>query len=152
MKLNGEVIVNAPIEMVWNLFKDPKQLCWVIPGCEQAQQLDETHYEAVLSVKVQFMTIRSNARGTLLQAQPPQHLVVELMGEPMAMAGAFRARVSIDLTAIASDATNVKYEMDLTMLGRLASLGEAIVRSTSRQLTAQFANDVSQLFNHPYEP
>lgn len=147
MKLNGAVIVNAPMEKVWNLFIDPTQLCRVIPGCEQARQLDETHYEAVLSVKVQFMTIRSNARGTLLKAEPPQHLVVELMGEPVAMAGAFRAQVSIDLSAIA-DATNVQYAMDLTMLGRLASLGEAIVRSTSRQLTAQFANNVSQFFNN----
>ena len=151
MKLNGAIIVNAPIEQVWNLFMDPTQLCHVIPGCEQPQQLDETHYEAVLSVKVQFMTIRSHARGTLLEAEPPQHLLVELMGEPMAMAGAFRARVSIDLTAIA-DTTNVQYAMDLTMLGRLASLGEAIVRSTSRQLTAQFANNVSQLFNHSDRP
>ncbi len=107
MKLNGAVIVNAPMEKVWNLFMDPTQLCRVIPGCEQARQLDETHYEAVLSVKVQFMTIRSNARGTLLKAEPPQHLVVELMGEPVAMAGAFRAQVSIDLSAIA-DATNVQ--------------------------------------------
>ncbi len=147
MKLNGAVIVNAPMEKVWNLFMDPTQLCRVIPGCEQARQLDETHYEAVLSVKVQFMTIRSNPRGTLLKAEPPQHLVVELMGEPVAMAGAFRAQVSIDLSAIA-DATNVQYAMDLTMLGRLASLGEAIVRSTSRQLTAQFANNVSQFFNN----
>ncbi len=147
MKLNGAVIVNAPMEKVWNLFMDPTQLCRVIPGCEQARQLDETHYEAVLSVKVQFMTIRSNARGTSLKAEPPQHLVVELMGEPVAMAGAFRAQVSIDLSAIA-DATNVQYAMDLTMLGRLASLGEAIVRSTSRQLTAQFANNVSQFFNN----
>lgn len=147
MKLNGAIIVNAPMEKVWNLFMDPTQLCRVIPGCEQARQLDETHYEAVLSVKVQFMTIRSNARGTLLKAEPPQHLVVELMGEPVAMAGAFRAQVSIDLSAIA-DATNVQYAMDLTMLGRLASLGEAIVRSTSRQLTAQFANNVSQFFNN----
>jgi carbon monoxide dehydrogenase subunit G len=151
MKLNGSVIVNAPIEQVWNLFMDPTQLCRVIPGCEQARQLDPTHYEAVLSVKVQFMTIRSNARGTLLHAQAPEHMVVELMGEPISMAGAFRALVSIDLIAIAGT-TDVKYEMDLTMLGRLASLGEAIIRSTSRQLTAQFANNVSQLFNHLNEP
>ena len=151
MKLNGTIIVNAPIEQVWHLFMDPTQLCRVIPGCEQAHQLDETHYEAVLSVKVQFMTIRSNARGTLLETAAPHHLLVELMGEPMAMAGAFRARVSIDLTAIA-DTTNVQYAMDLTMLGRLASLGEAIVRSTSRQLTAQFADNVSQLFNHSDTP
>ena len=146
MKLNGAVTVNATQEEVWQLFMDPVQLCRVIPGCEQAQQLDETHYEAVLAVKVQFMTIRSKARGTLLEAEAPRHLVGELLGEPITMAGAFRARLTIDLAPVGS-ATDVQYTMDLTMLGRLASLGEAIVRSTSQQLTKQFAENVSKLFS-----
>jgi carbon monoxide dehydrogenase subunit G len=146
MKLNGAVTVNAPREEVWQLFMDPVQLGRLIPGCEQVQQLDESHYETVLSVKVQFMTIRSKARGTLLEAEAPHHLVGELMGEPIAMAGAFRARLTIDLTP-AGNATDVVYTMDLTMLGRLASLGEAIVRSTSQQLTKQFAENVSKLFS-----
>lgn len=146
MKLNGTVTVNAPQEEVWHLFMDPTQLCRVIPGCEQARQLDETHYEAILSIKVQFMTIRSNARGTLLETEPPRHLVAEMMGEPMKMAGAFRVRLTVDLIPI-DNATNVQYTMDLTMLGRLASLGEAIVRSTAKQLSRQFAENVSKLFN-----
>jgi carbon monoxide dehydrogenase subunit G len=32
------------------------------------------------------------------------------------------------------------------MLGRLASMGEAIVRATSQKLTREFAENVSQLF------
>jgi uncharacterized protein len=146
MKLNGAVTVNAPQEEVWHLFLDPTQLCRVIPGCEQAQQLDESHYEAVLAVKVQFMTIRSKARGTLLEAEAPRHLVGELVGEPIAMAGAFRARLSVEL-APAGEATEIRYAMDLTMLGRLASLGEAIIRTTSQQLTKQFAENVAKLFS-----
>ena len=151
MKLKGEVTVNASQEEVWQLFLDPTQLCQVIPGCEQARQLDETHYEAVLSVKVQFMTIRSRAQGTLLEAEAPHHLVGEMIGEPLSMAGAFRARLTIDLVQVDST-TNVEYEMELTMLGRLASLGEAIIRSTSKHLTAEFAENVAQLFNRPYAP
>ncbi|MBA2286569.1 MAG: SRPBCC family protein [Ktedonobacteraceae bacterium] len=151
MKLNGSVIVNAPQEEVWHLFMDPTQLCRVIPGCEEARQQDATHYEAVLSVKVQFMTIRSKAQGTLLETEEPRHLVAEMVGEPLAMAGAFRARLVIDLVPVA-EGTDVQYSMDLTMFGRLASLGEAIVRSTSRRLTAQFAANVAMLFNDSNKP
>src|SRR5262249_48844109 len=143
--------VNASQEEVWHLFMDPTQLRRVIPGCEQARQLDETHYEAVLAIKVQFMTIRSRAQGILLEAEAPYHLVGEMIGEPLSMAGAFRARLTIDLFQVDS-ATNVQYEMDLTMLGRLASLGEAIIHSTSKHLTAEFAENVAQLFNRPYTP
>jgi len=148
MKLQGTVTVNAPQERVWQVLIDPVQLCKVIPGCEQARQLDATHYEAVLSIKVQFMTIRSQAKGTLLEADAPRHLVGELVGEPTSMAGAFRARVTIDLTPV-NDATSILYAMDLTLLGRLASLGEAMVRSTSQQLTRQFAENLATPFKNP---
>ncbi len=148
MKLQGTVTVNAPQERVWQVLIDPVQLCKVIPGCEQARQLDATHYEAVLSIKVQFMTIRSQAKGTLLEADAPRHLVGELVGEPTSMAGAFRARVTIDLTPV-NDSTSIRYAMDLSLLGRLASLGEAMVRSTSQQLTRQFAENLAMLFKNP---
>ena len=148
MKLQGTVTVNAPQERVWQVLIDPVQLCKVIPGCEQARQLDATHYEAVLSIKVQFMTIRSQAKGTLLEADAPRHLVGELVGEPTSMAGAFRARVTIDLTPV-NDSTSIRYAMDLSLLGRLASLGEAMVRSTSQQLTRQFAENLATLFKNP---
>jgi uncharacterized protein len=145
MKVQGMVTVNAPQEKVWQVLLDPVQLCKVIPGCEQARQLDATHYEALLSLKVQFMTIRSQAKGTIVEAIAPRHLVGELVGEPTSMAGAFRARVTIDL-APANGATSIRYDMDLTLLGRLASLGEAIVRSTSQQLSRQLADNLTQLF------
>ena len=148
MKVQGLVTVNAPQEKVWQVLLDPVQLCKVIPGCEQARQLDASHYEAVLSVKVQFMTIRSQAKGTLLEVNAPRHLVGELVGEPTAMAGAFRARVTIDLAPV-NNATSIRYAMDLTLLGRLASLGEAIVNSTSKQLTRQFADNLTALFSNP---
>lgn len=145
MKVQGSVMVNAPQEKVWQVLLDPVQLCKVIPGCEQARQLDATHYEAALSVKVQFMTVRSQAKGTIVEADAPNHLVGEMVGEPTAMAGAFRARVAIDLEPV-NEATTIRYQMDLTLLGRLASLGEAIVRSTSKQLSRQFAENLAELF------
>lgn len=148
MKLQGTVTVNAPRAKVWQVLIDPVQLCKVIPGCEQARQLDATHYEAVLSVKVQFMTIHSHAKGTLLQADPPRHMMGELVGEPTAMAGAFRARVTIDLEPV-NEATSIHYAMDMTLLGRLASLGEAMVSSTSKRLSRQFAENIEALFKHP---
>ena len=151
MKLKGAVTVNAPQERVWRTFVDPKQFCRVMPGCENAKQLDATHYEAILTVKVQFMTIRAKALGTVLEAEEPRHLVGEMVGETQAMAGAFRARVTIDLVPV-NNGTNVQYIMDITMLGRLASLGEAIVHSTARRISMEFADNISKQFNNPHGP
>ncbi len=156
MKLTGEFEVPASAREVWAVFMDPQQLCRVLPGCEAARQIDATHYEASLATKVQFMTIRARAAVELIETEePPEqiaglsaargHLVAELVGETLAMAGAFRARLALDLNE-EEGRTQGRYAMEVTMLGRLGSLGEPIVRSTAQKQGDQFAANVSALF------
>src|SRR5215472_15140723 len=119
MRLKGSIIVNASQEEVWRMFMDPAQFSKVMPGFENAKQLDDTHYEAILAVKVPFMTIRSKAKGTILEAQKPHHLVGELSGDPHSVPGSFSNRVTIDFVPI-NNKTKIDYTMEITMLGRLA--------------------------------
>ena len=148
MKLKGTVTVNASQEEVWRIFMDPTQFCRVVPGCEKARRIDDTHYEAILAVKMPFLTIRSKAKGTILEAQAPRHLVGELVGEPHSMTGSFRNRVTIDLVPI-NDKTKIQYTMDITLVGRLASLGEGFARLIARRFSKEFVDNVSKLFNNP---
>jgi len=115
------------------------------PGCESARQVDETHYEAALAIKVQFMTIKAQLTGELLEAKEPNHLVFEVVGETKVMAGAFRALATIEL-ASQDEGTRVHYAFDATMLGRLGSLGEPLIRSTAKKFADKFADNVSGLF------
>ncbi|SRR6266852_1834302 len=148
MKLKGTVTVNASQEEVWRIFMDPTQFCRVVPGCEKARRIDDTHYEAILAVKMPFLTIRSKAKGTILEAQAPRHLVGELVGEPHSMTGSFRNRVTIDLVPI-NNKTKIQYTMDITLVGRLASLGEGFARLIARRFSKEFVDNVSKLFNNP---
>ena len=148
MKLKGVVTVNASQEEVWRIFMDPTQFCRVVPGCEKARRIDDTHYEAILAVKMPFLTIRSKAKGTILEAQAPRHLVGELVGEPHSMTGSFRNRVTIDLVPI-NNKTKIQYTMDITLVGRLASLGEGFAHLIARRFSKEFVDNVSKLFNNP---
>ncbi len=148
MKLKGTVTVNASQEEVWRIFMDPTQFCRVVPGCEKARRIDDTHYEAILAVKMPFLTIRSKAKGTILEAQAPRHLVGELVGEPHSMTGSFRNRVTIDLVPI-NNKTKIQYTMDITLVGRLASLGEGFARLIARRFSKEFVDNVSKLFSNP---
>src|SRR5438270_9015566 len=118
----------------------------VMPVCERARQLNDTHYEAVLAVKGLFMTIRSKAKGTILEAQAPHHLVGELAGKPHSVSGSFRNRVTIDLVPI-NDKTKIEYIMEITMLGRLARVGETVARLIANRFSKEFTDNVSNLFN-----
>ena len=148
MSLKGAVPVNASQDEVWRMFIDPTQFSKVMPGFEKARLLDDTHYEAILAVKVPFMTIRSKAKGTILEAQAPRHIVGELSGDPHSVSGSFRNRVTIDLVPI-NNKTKIEYTMEITMLGRLASVGEAVAGLIARRFSSEFTENVSNLFNKP---
>jgi len=139
----GDFVVNASVARVWQLFLDAQQLCRVMPGCEEAHQIDATHYEATLATKVQFMTIRAHTVAEIVEAEEPSHVVVEMTGETIAMAGAFRMRMTVDLQP-EGEGTAVHYDIDLTMLGRLGSLGRPIVGATAKRLADQFASNVTR--------
>lgn len=148
MKLKGSITVNASQEEVWRMFIDPTQFSKVMPGFEKARQLDDTHYEAILAVKVPFMTIRSRAKGTILEAQKPRHLVGELAGDPHSISGSFHNRVTIDLVPI-NNKTKIVYTMEITMLGRLAGVGETVAGLIARKFSREFTDNVTNLFNKP---
>jgi carbon monoxide dehydrogenase subunit G len=145
MRLEGEIEIAGSVEEVWKIFMDPALLCRITPGCESARQVDETHYEASLAVKVQFMTVKAQLRGELLQAEEPRLLIFEVVGETRVMAGAFRALATVELTP-QDGRTRVHYDFDTTLLGRLGNLGEPLVRSTARKFANKFAANVSGLF------
>lgn len=144
MRVTGEIEITAPAPEVWDIFLDPERLCAVMPGCEHATRLDATRYEATLATKVQFMTIRARASAELLEVDPPTRLVAELMGETAVLAGAFRATMEVDLTPSGAGSC-LRYTIDLSVLGRLGSLGEPIIRSTASRLAAEFATNISSL-------
>src|SRR5256885_5391949 len=145
MKLKGAVTVNASQEEVWRIFMDPAQFSKVMPGFEKARQLDDTHYEAILAVKVPFMTIRSKAKGTILEAQKPRHLVGELSGDPHSVSGSFRNRVTIDFVPI-NNKTKIEYTMEITMLGRLSGVGEADSGVIFRRFSKEINDKISKKF------
>ncbi len=148
MRLKGTITVNASQEEVWRIFMDPTQFCKVMPGCEKVRRVDDTHYEAILAVKVPLMTIRSKAKGTILEARAPRHLVGELAGEHHSVSGSFRNRVTIDLVPI-NNKTKIEYSMEITMLGRLAGVGESVAHLIAHRFSKEFTDNVSNLFNKP---
>ena len=148
MKLKGTISVNASQEEVWRIFMDPTQFCKIMPGCEKVRRLDDTHYEAILAVKIPLMTIHSKAKGTILEAQAPRHLVGELAGEPHSVSGSYRNRVTIDLVPI-NKKTKIEYTMEITLLGRLAGVGETVARLIAHRFSKEFTDNVTNLFNKP---
>lgn len=147
MKIAGSFAIIAAKQQVWDLFMDPRQLAGCVPGCDNIAVVSPTRYEADMTIKVQFMTIKFKASGELKEATPGEQIDVEMTGQPIALAGLFRSRLTVRLSDIEGSKTLVNYDMDLQMTGRLASLGEILMRGTIQKSAEEFAANVQSLFS-----
>jgi len=134
--------VNASPEAVWAFLLDPKRLAPCIPGCDELEVLDERTYRLRLTVKVGFLSTRQDVRMEIVEADPPRRLVSEGRGEDSRLGSRIEVRNTLDLSAAPGGATTVAYASDVTLLGRLGSIGDAVMKVKARELAGIFAQRV----------
>lgn len=123
----GSVIVDGTPGAIWAILDDPDALGRILPGCESIVRDGPTAFRAVLAAKTGLLTIRADVTATYRDAVPPTHLRLDLDGRPRGIGGAFQASVPFDLVALDAGRTEVRYSIDTTVSGALASFGSGLV-------------------------
>ncbi len=100
MKLEGKVVVKAPIQKLWNMVLEPETLQACLPGAEKIERLDEMTYTGWLQQKVGPIKVRFKGKVILTKLEPPTHLEMEGEGDDIGKAGRVVQKTSIDLKEI----------------------------------------------------
>lgn len=122
---------------------DPETLCNLAASCESARRIDDTHYEGVVVARLGFAQVRARVFGEVLEAQEPRVLVIALSGETMGMPGSFHGVAHLDMNDVA-EGTLADYTFDMTLLGRLDTLGKPFLQPMAQKLASTFARKVSR--------
>lgn len=146
MKKADKFIVHADRASVYSVFMDPMKLGQCFPGCKEVKQISPTKYETLVEVKVQFVPIKIQGVGELKESIENEKIVVEMKGKPVSLAGSFTNRLTANLKTVEPNQTLVEYEMDLEMTGKLASLGELLMKGSSNKQSEEFMKNVKELF------
>ena len=134
--------VGAPREAVWAFLLDPKRLAPCIPGCDGLEVVDERTYHLRLAVKVGFLSTRQDIRMEIVETDPPRRLVSQGRGEDSRLASRVEVRTSLELSPAGDGATAVAYTSDVTVLGRLGSIGDAVMKVKAKEIAGAFARNV----------
>ena len=134
--------VAAAPEVVWAFLLDPVRLAPCLPGCEDLKVMDERTYRVRLTVKVGFLSTTQELRMTIVEAEPPRRLVAEGRGEDTRLGSQVDVRNTLELSPSGAGATTVSYRSEVKVLGRLGSVGDAVMKVKARELAGQFAGRV----------
>ena len=136
MKLADTKRIAAPRSRVYEALNEPDILARCIPGCEGVTKLSDTEMEAVVVLKVGPMKAKFTGSVRLEDLDPPAGYTITGEGRAPAAGlarGSARVRLEED-----GDATQLSYEVDVSMSGKIAQFGARLMEATSRKLAGEF--------------
>jgi uncharacterized protein len=143
-----EFTVSAAPDAVWDFLLDPKRVAPCLPGCESVEVEDATTYRVRLTVRVGFLSTTQNLRVEIVESDRPRHLVSLARGEDRKLASQVEVRNTLDL-APSGVGTLVRYRSEVRVLGRLGSVGDAVMKVKAKQLAGDFAASVRAALERP---
>lgn len=136
MKLSGGLSIAAPAERVWDLIVDPLALTSCIPGVGDVRQVDERTFEGSVAAAVGPVHGEFDFTATLTGRTFPD-LVVILDGVDSVTKSRLSATVAATIAADLAAGVCLDYEATVLVKGRLAILGEMILRATAGAMIAE---------------
>ena len=135
MKLDGEYVFNGPREEVWKLVRDPDVLASALPGTQSLEKVSENEYEGDINIRMGPVAGVFSGRLVVSNEQSPESctLAVEGQGKP----GFIKGTGNVNLTDQGDSTTLMKYDGDLQIGGRLASVGQRMIDTASKSMIKQ---------------
>jgi carbon monoxide dehydrogenase subunit G len=133
VKLAGDYAFEAPLDVVWQALFDPEVLARTLPGCER---LDREGDGFVGELNVKMGPVQGKFQGKVdisnVVAREGYTMVIDGRGP----AGFVKAKAVIQLTA-EGEATRLGYDSDVTVGGRIASVGQRLIDASSKAILKQ---------------
>jgi carbon monoxide dehydrogenase subunit G len=139
VKLDGRIEIDAPAAAVWDVLIDPVSLAGCVPGVERVSRLDERTFEGAIRAAIGPLESAFTFTSTIERSAFPDDLEVVTIGTDSMTRSEVRATVRARLEPAASGATALAYDADVSVGGRLAIIGEMILRATAGVLIGEVA-------------
>jgi len=144
MLIEGKFTMKAPIQEVWDFLLRPGTLASCIPGAEKMEPIDDKTWEGVVKQKVGPIAVKLNFTQTFTEVDPPRHIKAVGRGADVTKAGTFSQETIVDLKEIAKDEVEVAYRSNVSLVGRLATFGERIMRAKVNKVGEEFIHNLQE--------
>jgi 2-furoyl-CoA dehydrogenase large subunit len=132
----GQAVVAAPAERIWEMLLDPDALLTIVPGAHGIEKVSETHFRAEVTLGIGPVKGRYRAEITLSDLDPSK--AVTLTGSAEGALGFGRGTGWVALREEAPDRTVISYRYEAAIGGKVASIGGRLLDGATRVIIAQF--------------
>ena len=146
MEFKGEITVAAPRADVYARIRDAEFFVSCIEGVRDLEVVDDTHYTAVMESKVAYIKVSFDVSVEVLRDEAPNLIEAKIEGRPIKLAGRLAA-TSLTRLAEADGRTKISYETELSLTGKLGSLGRPALTAKAKEMEKLFADRLAAAFS-----
>jgi carbon monoxide dehydrogenase subunit G len=136
MIIDGEFHVNATIQRTWDFLTNIREVASCVPSFEKVEILDDKNFTITVSQKVGPFSATFETQTSFTEVKPPNRLVAFGKGRDTIMGSSFELTNEMELVAISERETLVKYKADVKITGRIASVGQSLIKIVAKREVA----------------
>jgi uncharacterized protein len=145
MRIDQTVDIPAPAERVWEFLMDVPAVSACVPGVESFEALGDDTYRGTLRVSVGPIGAKLGGKVTVTERN------AELMRSGLRVSAAdsrigskVTAETTMTLVPYGDGVTRLQIAADVSILGKLGSFGQSVIRRKADQLILEFAANVTR--------
>ena len=136
MELSGTRTISLSREAVWEALNDPEVLRACIPGCQELSGSPDEGFEAKVTQKVG--PVKATFKGSVRLSDIVEPKSYTISGEGKGGAAGFaKGSAAVKLTEV-EEGTELSYEVEARVGGKLAQIGSRLIAGTARKLANEF--------------
>ncbi len=138
MRIERTIKIGAPIQKVWDEVMDVPGVAALMPGLEKIERIDEKTYKSVVKSKVAAVAVTFELLTTITEMEPPTLIKTATDGKALGGLGRVSQNQTLRMKAISDEETELSYEADVILVGRLGTFGERIFRAKAIEMGDRF--------------
>ena len=140
MNYEGTVTFDAPALTVWEVVLDIDQFAACMPGVENLTKVDEQTFDGNMNIKVGPMSGAFDFRARIVESDPPTQLTTQVEGTDSLTKSTMTSDITMTLAPLGPNQTELAYAANVRIKGRLAIIGDMVIRATGAQMIDEFFN------------
>lgn len=149
MKFDGEFSVAASPDEMWEFMLDPEKVGPCIPNCQNVEVIDDEHYTAEIGVSVSKISVTFDVNAEVVEQREEEYLQLHLEGDSKDDDSRMESRVSVHMSEGENGTTDVEWENEVDVRGRIMNMGSRIVRRVGLRQTNKTVANVQDELGRP---
>lgn len=150
MIFTGEIEVAAPRAVVFEKLKDARFFASCVEGVRDLNEIDATHYTAVMETKVAYIRFKFDVTVEVTKMEAPGRIEAKVEGVPAGVVGRLTGTATADLED-RGGATGIAYAIEVALAGKLGALGQPVLKSKAREMERSFTANLRDAFGEKGE-